>query len=369
MSWLIDDVLIVCLVAALIWKGYQLARQPANLPLQAIVAFLAFALLGQVLRAITENATLSQGGPVWAAVAWYVPISAACVSLLFFFDAATLARAEAARRTRRNALALTLEIAVLVGTAAAAPKAISQQHTSVIYVTANLFMGVIFVACTRSALRYARQGERRLAWGLRLAAAGFAVMATSLAVFLVVDFVYWFTGSVPMTLAIPTGYVAVLALVAITIGLLYPAARMRLTAIRVWWRHRRAVQDLDPLWTILHKEFPEDALSRVPRKPWDVIGLVGVHRRYYRRVIECRDGLVRISPYIAQLRQNHREDKPVADLLREALRAHAANQPAPSHAVPIAIPTTTGVDADVHELIMLSRTLARAEGIPAGGTA
>jgi hypothetical protein len=33
----------------------------------------------------------------------------------------------------------------------------------------------------------------------------------------------------------------------------------------------------------------------------DLSRLRGVHRRYYRRVIECQDGLVQVSPYLANL--------------------------------------------------------------------
>ncbi|MDI5977988.1 MAB_1171c family putative transporter [Amycolatopsis magusensis] len=369
MSWLIGELLATCLAVALVWKAAQLARRPRDVPLQAIVAFLAFALLGQLSREIAGDATLSQGGPVWAAVFWHGSVAAACVALLCFFDAATLSRAETRQRTVRNVLALLVTLSVMASAAMAAPQSVSQPHMSIIYFAANLFMGVVFVACTRSALRYARQAEPRVAWGLRLAAAGFALVAVSLAVFLVVVGTYWITGTVPLALASATGSATILGLVAILVGLLYPAARMRLTALAVWWRHRRAFQDLSPLWTALHTEFPDDTLSRVTRKSWDILGVAGVHRRYYRRVIECRDGLVRISPYISQARHQHREDTSVTDLLQHALIAHSTGQAAPAHAVPIAIPATTGIDADVAELLTLSRNLVHSKTTALGGTA
>ncbi|MBN6034173.1 MAB_1171c family putative transporter [Amycolatopsis sp. 195334CR] len=369
MSWLIGELLAACLAVALVWKGAQLARRPQDVPLQAIVAFLAFALLGQLSRELAGEATLSQGGPVWAAVLWHGSVAAACVALLCFFDAATLTPAATRRRTLRNIPALLVALVVMAGAAMAAPLPVSKPHMSIIYFTANLFMCVVFVACTRSALRYARQAEPRLAWGLRLAAAGFALVAAALAAFLVVVTTYWFTGTVPLPFTTVNGSVAILGLVAIVIGLLYPAARMRLAALAVWWRHRRAFHDLDALWTALHNEFPDDTLSRVTRKPWDVLGVAGVHRRYYRRVIECRDGLVRISPYISQLRNQHRKDASVAELLQHALRAHSTGQLAPGHAIPIAIPATTGVDADVAELLTLSKSLGRPKTTAQGGAA
>lgn len=80
----------------------------------------------------------------------------------------------------------------------------------------------------------------------------------------------------------------------------------------------------------------------------------GVHWRYYRRVIECRDGLVRISPRLPQ-------DDPVgaelAGHLLAALASVSAGPPAEGQAVPVAIPKTSHLDADADELIRLSRAL------------
>jgi hypothetical protein len=128
---------------------------------------------------------------------------------------------------------------------------------------------------------------------------------------------------------------------------------MRLTALRIWWQHRRTYHRLSPLWTVLHDEFPEDALHRVPSQHplRDVLSLRGVHRRYYRRVIECRDGLVRISPYLGP------DDSSLAERVRTGLRAHASGSPAPARATPVAIPNSDGLDADVRELVALSEAL------------
>jgi hypothetical protein len=141
------------------------------------------------------------------------------------------------------------------------------------------------------------------------------------------------------------------------VGIAYPAAVMRLAALRICWQHRRMYRRLGPLWTVLHQEFPEDALSRVPTSPWrDALSLRGVHRRYYRRVIECRDGLVRISPYLGSVGERA-ETALLAERLREGLRAHASGTPVPARATAVAIPSDDGLDADVHELAALSAAL------------
>jgi hypothetical protein len=139
---------------------------------------------------------------------------------------------------------------------------------------------------------------------------------------------------------------------------------MRLAALRIWWQHRRTYHHLEPLWTVLHQQFPEDTLDRVPSSRWpDTLSLRGVHRRYYRRVIECRDGLVRISPYLQTAGNGH--DAPLAEQLRNALQARASGIAAPTQAIPVAIPTTDdSLDADVHELITLSAALRQPQPTP-----
>jgi hypothetical protein len=101
----------------------------------------------------------------------------------------------------------------------------------------------------------------------------------------------------------------------------------------------------------------------VPVSPWrDALSLRSVHRRYYRRVIECRDGLVRISPYLANLGVDPAElavPEQLAHQLTDALRAHAAGETVPPQAIPIAMPQGDGLDADVDRLIELSLAVER----------
>ncbi|WP_410647969.1 MAB_1171c family putative transporter [Amycolatopsis sp. cmx-4-54] len=369
MSWLISAALISCLLGGLIWKGYQLSRQPWNLPLQGIVGFLAFALIGRILRDVVGDASLVRGGPVWSAVAWHAPTSAAVLSLLFFFDAATLHRQVAKRRTRRNLIVLVTAELVMIGAAASAPAPRSVPHMSVIYFAANLFMGCALAACAVSALRYARQAERRLSIGLRVAAVGFVLVAVTSGIFATIDVEYWFTGTLFMDIISVNGTLSFVGIVAIVAGLLYPAARMRLTAIRIWWRQRHAYHALGPLWTALHNAFPEDEFLRASTTPWDSLRVWDVHRRYYRRMIECRDGLVRISPRVAKLREHHTDDTPLSDLIAEALQGSPHDHGEQQRAVPLAIPDTNSAHDEVDELVALSRAFAARNSATSGRAA
>lgn len=86
-----------------------------------------------------------------------------------------------------------------------------------------------------------------------------------------------------------------------------------------------------------------------------------MHRRYYRRAIECRDGLVRISPYINPSQTGASGDTTsgaeLSDRLRHALRAHGSGELSSAHAVAVAVPPDPSLEADVRELIVLADAL------------
>jgi len=141
----------------------------------------------------------------------------------------------------------------------------------------------------------------------------------------------------------------------VLIGFVLPGARVRWVAGRVWWRHLRDYHRLRPLWTMLHEAFPEDALSRAPASAWrDTLSLRAVNRRFYRRVIECRDGLVRASGRLPAGAPT--DPAAIADWLRAALRTTPSEDDIVA-AHPIAVPADGGLEADVRELVALSREL------------
>ncbi|MGN5380970.1 MAB_1171c family putative transporter [Streptomyces lasalocidi] len=135
---------------------------------------------------------------------------------------------------------------------------------------------------------------------------------------------------------------------------------LRLAGFRIWRQHRRTYRRLRPLWQLLHEAFPEDALHREPVGKWrEDLTVRGVHRRYYRRVIECRDGLVRVSPYLAlQDVRDGGTPEVLVGHLRSALRSQAAGEPAPTQAIAVALPGEDSLDADARQLVALSDALA-----------
>lgn len=356
---------------ALLWKLYQLSRAPRDLPLRAVVGCLTCMTFGHHL-----------GVP--AAVAWLnaelFPGAGKLVQNLFVLGSAyalmcffLLSAAERGlTRVRREAVPLVVVAAVLVVATLSIPEEIRNQvlgrqdtrHTwvAVFFFVAGVYLIYALSTAALWAWRYARTADKRLARGLRLTSVGLAVAVLGSAGRAVFVLVRQFGGVVPRPLAALTVLLVTAGALVFLVGVSYPGVATRFAASRLWWRHLVAYHKLGPLWTVLHKAYPQDALSRVPVRRFDALSLRAVHRRYYRRAVECRDGLVRISPYLAQVQADDVSDDPssptvLARHLKTALRAQADGLPVGTSAVAVALPAHNDLDDDVRQLVALSQKL------------
>jgi hypothetical protein len=235
------------------------------------------------------------------------------------------------------------------------------------YIAANSYLLYAFAAAAVWTRRYARGAEPRLRRGLGVASIGLIGISLAGATFVASNISRLAGTPAPPPIVIASVFLLLLGIVLFVGGIAYPTVMTRLAALRVWLRHRRAYRQLRPLWIVLNERFPEDSLSRVSTSRWrDAVSVRSVHRRYYRRVIECRDGLVRISPYLANLDPAELAvPERLARQLTGALKAHAAGETVPSQAIPIAMPQDDGLDADVDRLIELSHAVQRTAALSA----
>lgn len=360
---------VVCfLVLALLI--YLMVRAPRNVPLRMVTVMIACWGVGYIIGLYANNGDPFLGlGPLGLRLIQHLLLATAAYCLVTFYLFSALDAEAARRKAFEQAMPLAVAAVIMTIATVTIPPSVrvaaaelpagrvggpvSVTGVAVLYLTVNLYQLYAFFTSLVWTRHYARGAEPRLRRGLGLTSIGLAAIVLALASFAAANLVRWAGGVFPHLLMV-AGIVLILSGIMVFLaGVAYPAALMRLAASRIWLQHRRVYALLGPLWTVLHQEFPEDALHRVPANGWrDRLGLRGVHRRYYRRVIECRDGLVRVSPYLATS-----TDGTLAERLRTGLHAHAAGLPAPTRAIGVAIPTTDGLDADVHELVELSQAL------------
>lgn len=89
----------------------------------------------------------------------------------------------------------------------------------------------------------------------------------------------------------------VIGAVLLVAGLTMPSWGPKLSGCLTWMRDYSAYQRLRPLWIVLYRADPEIALEPPVPVIMDWVGTVDLKYRLYRRVIEIRDGLLKLHPY------------------------------------------------------------------------
>lgn len=379
---MLSVILGIVLALALVWKISQLVKAPSDKLLQAVTLCIVCASCSFPLG-LPAGARLADSftGAGTAKLLQNVFLLGTVYCLQCFFLFAISDRETGRLRARRELVPLGVTVLVITLALLATP-ADERNHTfatatmqtpgvAVFYVVAGLYLVYSLAMALWWTLRYARIAGRPLATGLWLIAVALAAMVLASSLREVLTVGRWLGGTVPLPVIVGAKLLLDLAIPLFVIGIIYPATVARWATVRLWWHHRRMYRRLAPLWTALHQAFPENSLHRsVPGGRREVLHVRRVHRRYYRRVIECRDGLVRISPHLAQAGAEDGAESPAAAeplsqltpqeaarRLRAALRAQAAGESAPTQAVPVALPSGDGLDDDVRQLTVLSDAL------------
>ncbi|GGM81739.1 hypothetical protein GCM10012275_60440 [Longimycelium tulufanense] len=367
----------IVLYSALVWKLYQLGRAPREVPLRIVVLCLTFGGLAYPLEALLGPAVVSQtqAGPMLLMWAHRLVLMPLIYSLICFFLFTTLNPARARRRALREAVPLAATLATLTVLALLVPTGVDPADYPLTLVATFFLVGDAytvygFTMTWRWTRRYAHGARPRLRTGLAITGVGLAAMIVATVLLMVIVTFRWAGTTPPSAVVVAQKLLLVPGIIVFIIGVSYPGAMMRAAAVRLWWRHLRTYHRLRPLWTLLHEAFPDDALTRarVPRtRLRDVVSLSEVNFRWYRRVIECRDGLVRISPHVTALRPAGDLERPPrpaeqAALLHAALRARRDGHPASPTPAPIALPERDDLEADVRALLALSHAVRTSKG-------
>lgn len=353
---------VVAAMALGLWKAAQLARTPRRISLWFVVAcFLvsaaAFAVMPEAGVGIEGG--VSGSGPIWLMWLGNALLLSMLYSLICVFVFSAGQGQQAWRQAVREAVRLVLTLAVLGMLAATVPKSLDpdaypRATLDAFRFVANAYTVYGVISCIVWMHRHTRLTQRWLAWGLTVAATGLGVIGLGSALIALSMVIRLARPDTSIALELPSAVVSIGNLLVLT-GFAMPGARVRWVAAKVWWRHLRYYHRLRPLWTMLHEAFPEDALNRAPASAWrDVLSLRAVNRRFYRRVIECRDGLVRASGRLDT--DSPSDPAALATWLRSVLCDRSGPHDS-AEARPLAVPADGGLESDVRELMALSREL------------
>lgn len=365
------DVILLGLAVAVVWKLYQWSRVPRDATLRSVTLCLLSAALSYPLAmpdGVSGADTVAGHGT--AKLMQNLLLMLTVYFLMCFYLYSADGRA-GRLRARREALvvaavaaaimipALSVPDDVFAGSSNTADMTIPQ--VAFFYGGAGLYLMYALGTAGRWTFRYARMSRRPHATGLWMAAVGLSTMAVVCAVRAVFVAIRWSGGTVPQPLMTDVAFPLVVAIPLFFVGVTYPGARSRVTSVRLWLLRRRDHRRLAPLWQLLAEAYPENVLPPASSGLWDRWRARGVHRRYHRRIVECRDGLVDVSPYLLDaLDGTEVLDLPpavLAERLRHAVKAIGTGALVPRSAVPLAVPKESNREADVRQLIAVSDAL------------
>ncbi|MCY0963267.1 MAB_1171c family putative transporter [Streptomyces sp. H27-H5] len=364
---------LLILAAAVAWKVYQLTKAPRDGALRSVTLCLVCAALSYpVAMPGGASGVDTVAGHGAAKLIQNILLLGTVYFLMCFYLYSSADRATSRRRARREAILVLVVAAVLVVSATTVPHEVfagsfssadmTITQLAAFYGVAGLYLTYTLGAAGIWTVRYARLSPRPHSTGLWITAVGLLAMAAACAVRAVFVATRWQGGTVPKGLMASVAMLLVLSILLFVVGVSYSGARSRLSALRVWRQHRRGYRRLEPLWRLLSDRFPETVLASRPTvlEAW---GVRGVHRLYHRRVVECRDGLVRISPLMGDLTTEEllsMDTAVLANRLRSAAAAdvHASEEAQP--VIPLAVPKIDSAGADAAHLFALSDALRAA---------
>jgi hypothetical protein len=361
---------LVVLLPAALSKMYQLYKAPRDRSQFAVTVCVACGAvsfsLGLSAVRIPVDAVLGSG---MAQLISTVLLLDTAYWLMYFYLSSRTDQRRARRRTRLEGQLTGLAVVGITWATLKTPEQLRGfpywtpdthiPEVTALFAAADLYLVYTLGIALRWTCRFARMATRSTATGLRLTAVSLSLMTLAVA-FRPLAAVISRSG-----VRLPAGTVQVrtvtvaLALALLAAGLSYPSLVARLTMLRLWRRRRESYRKLRPLWAALHHAFPENALRRAGGSPLrEALCIRSIHRRYYRRVIECRDGLVTVSPHLAMLGvQEGASPQAVARMLPTALRACVSRTAEASPAVGMALPDDNSLDSDARQLVAISQAL------------
>lgn len=369
--------LITLLSIGVLWKGIDLARAPHSRVLRFLVASLLMLLGGEILSFSEANGAIDAATAVGVGKVAFNGIYMSGLFALILFFASSTRDTDAAyrRRLRINVGLLAGALMALMISIIATPATMrghsldtpymAEPAIASFYIIGNAYFVYAYLASALWALRYGRRASRHLGLGLRTMALGLLGLTIASVNRMILVVLRIDEPGSHEVLNTVNWSISNWAMGSVLIGICYSACVQLISRLRSIVHHRRMHQELTPLWTVLTSAYPELVLNQAPAgSKWHRLHQRRTHeQRFYRRLIECRDGLVRLSPYLTRV-------APDADLARGptdrlarhitealALKPTAEGPDTELSAARVASPASNDLGADARELIAISHAL------------
>lgn len=350
------------------WKTSQIIRAPRDRGLRVVTActLLVFVALSAQL-AVSVHAFAALFPVNSPKLIQNVLLTCFFALLIVLLQSSTDPSALRSNGFREVVLAVLASLGLVVAFTAANPTSRGASYDTtaassvlLFYLIGNLYLAYATARGAYLAWHAADHTQSQARLSLRLAAAGLVVcccgthlprvLATSGQLAIGWDII---PGTGTWTTPLLAAGISVLFL-----GIGYPGARTAIIKMRLWLQEHRHYRQLQPLWTTVYKQFPTIALFPPTSSFGDLMRIRHMRLRYYRRIIECRDGLVCLNPYTDQPDGATTTGQQAA-LVHQAVTRKAAGREPVADASVIAAPTLAGMDADLSQLFALSQALDR----------
>ncbi|MGW1605485.1 MAB_1171c family putative transporter [Streptomyces eurythermus] len=369
--------LIALLGIGVLWKGIDLVRAPHDRLLRLLVACLFMLMSGEILSFPEVSSAIDAATAVGIGKVAFngIYMTGLFALILFFVFCVRDSDAEYRRRLRINTGLLAGALIALVIAMVATPATMrghslstpdmAEPAVAFFYLSGGAYFVYAYLVCGLWSMRFARRASLHLGLGLWTMALGlFGLTLTSVNRIILVALRIDEPG-VHEAFNSANWAMSDWAMGIVLFGVCYSAGAQLLTRWQSIVHHRRMYHELAPLWTTLANAYPELVLNRVPAgSMWHRVRQRRTYeQRFYRRLIECRDGLVRLSPYLTQVAPGaDLAYGPGDQLARHIVIALVHKPPAESPdiafaAARIASPTSNSLDADARELIAISHAL------------
>lgn len=349
---------------ALCWRIDRIRRENAGLqPLALTVAIaamtLAFVDINTEVREWLDSVLFAGAGRLF----FYclLAIGVAALVVVFFFGTA-----EAGRRRRAGMEAVPLVVSMIglnvamlatptpVRTSGVSEWTVQHIGFALFFVIAGSYLVYALGACVVSIARYVGLAEGYLRHSLIALLAGLTMVGAGTliqTVFVVSAGLDLFNFPVLLTIS---GAISAVGAVLFLAGICYPMVRARWMSLRHDIRHRRHLRQLESLWTLTTSAIPEVVLP--PRTGGRVEGSINLV--YQRRVIEIRDAVLQLSPYLPE----DFDSRPIAeqaDAMRVAVVAYRKAGGSSGAVREVLAGIADDLDSDARPLRRLSRELGR----------